>query len=343
MYEKDGTKYFIVDGHIHLWDASPENQANAYGEGFIKCFYDYHRALSPPEYVWPLEKYRKYTEEDLMHDLFDEGYVDIGIFLPTYLLDFYVQGFNTTERNGVLKEKYPDKFILNGAFDPRAGEGGLRQFEELVKRWNIKGVKLYTAEWRGDSKGWKLTDPWAQRYLEKCQELGVTNIHVHKGPTIWPLNKDAFDVADVDDVATAFPELTFIVEHVGLPRLEDFCWIGVQEPNVYGGLAVAMPFIHTRPRYFARVIGELLYWLGADRLLFASDYAIWHPKWIVEQFVDFEMPEDMVSEFGELTTDIKRKVLGVNAARLYDIEVPEEMDVEPAEVEVTEKPAVAPA
>jgi uncharacterized protein len=343
MYEKDGTKYFIVDGHIHLWDASPENQANAYGEGFIKCFYDYHRALSPPEYVWPLEKYQKYTEEDLMHDLFEEGYVDIGIFQPTYLLDFYVKGFNTTEQDAVLKEKYPDKFILNGSFDPRAGEQGLSQFEELVERWNIKGVKLYTAEWRGDSKGWKLTDPWAQRYLEKCQELGVTNIHVHKGPTIWPLNKDAFDVADVDDVATAFPELTFIVEHVGLPRLEDFCWIGVQEPNVYGGLAVAMPFIHTRPRYFARVLGELLYWLGADRLLFASDYAIWHPKWIVEKFVDFEMPEDMVSEFGELTTDIKRKVLGVNAARLYDIEVPEEMDVEPAEIEVTEKPAVTPA
>jgi uncharacterized protein len=343
MYERDGTKYFIVDGHIHLWDASPENQANAYGEGFIKCFYDYHRALSPPEYVWPLEKFQKYTEEDLMHDLFEEGYVDVGIFLPTYLLDFYVKGFNTTEQNGVLKEKYPDKFLLNGSFDPRAGERGLRHFEELVKTWNIKGVKLYTAEWRGDSKGWKLTDPWAQRYLEKCQELGVTNIHVHKGPTIWPLNKDAFDVADVDDVATAFPELTFIVEHVGLPRLEDFCWIGVQEPNVYGGLAVAMPFIHTRPRYFARVLGELLYWLGADRILFASDYAIWHPKWIVEAFVDFEMPEDMVSEFGELTTDIKRKVLGVNAARLYDIQVPEEMDVEPAEVEVTEKPAVAPA
>jgi uncharacterized protein len=343
MYERDGTKYFIVDGHIHLWDASPENQANAYGEGFIKCFYDYHRALSPPEYVWPLEKFQKYTEEDLMHDLFEEGYVDVGIFLPTYLLDFYVKGFNTTEQNGVLKEKYPDKFLLNGSFDPRAGERGLRHFEELVKTWNIKGVKLYTAEWRGDSKGWKLTDPWAQRYLEKCQELGVTNIHVHKGPTIWPLNKDAFDVADVDDVATAFPELTFIVEHVGLPRLEDFCWIGVQEPNVYGGLAVAMPFIYTRPRYFARVLGELLYWLGADRILFASDYAIWHPKWIVEAFVDFEMPEDMVSEFGELTTDIKRKVLGVNAARLYDIEVPEEMDVEPAEIEVTEKPAVAPA
>jgi len=55
----------------------------------------------------------------------------------------------------------------------------------------------------------------------------------------------------VDEVATAFPELRFIVDHVGLPRLDDFCWIANQEANVYGGLAVAMPFIHKRPRYFA--------------------------------------------------------------------------------------------
>src|SRR5919198_1722247 len=139
MYEKDGTKYFIVDGHIHFWDASPENQANEYGEGFIKCFYDYHRALSPEDWVWPLEKFQKYTEADLMHDLFEIGYVDVGIFLPTYLLDFYVNGFNTTEQDGALKEAHPDKFILNGSFDPRAGERGLRQFEELVERWDIKG------------------------------------------------------------------------------------------------------------------------------------------------------------------------------------------------------------
>lgn len=56
----------------------------------------------------------------------------------------------------------------------------------------------------------------------------------------------------MDDVATAFPNLNFIIEHVGLPRLEDFCWIATQEPNVYGGLAVAMPFMFSRPRYFAR-------------------------------------------------------------------------------------------
>jgi uncharacterized protein len=343
MYEQDGERYFIVDGHIHLWDGSANNR-NRLGEGFINCFYDYHRNLSPEEWVWPKEKFDKYSEDDLLHDLFDEGYVDVAIFQPTYLTDFFPGGFNTTEQNAVLAEKHPEQFVLNGAFDPRLGEQGLHDFEELVRSYGLKGVKLYTAEWRGSSRGWSLKDPWAHRYLETCQELGVTNIHVHKGPTIWPLDRDAFDVADVDEVATSFPDLNFIVEHVGLPRLEDFCWIGVQEPNVYGGLAVAMPFIHTRPRYFASVIGELLYWLGEDRLLFASDYAIWHPKWIVERFADFQIPEDLQGEYGALTPDIKRKIFGLNAARLYDLEVPADVRAGDAGTgpTVTEKPPVSP-
>ena len=49
-------------------------------------------------------------------------------------------------------------------------------------------------------------------------------IHVHKGPTIYPLDKDAFDVHDVDQTATDFPELNFIVEHVGLPTPTGPVW-----------------------------------------------------------------------------------------------------------------------
>ena len=62
-----------------------------------------------------------------------------------------------------MEEKYPDKFILNGSFDPREGVQGLEQFEEQVDKYNLKGVKLYTAEWNGDSRGWKLTDHSATR------------------------------------------------------------------------------------------------------------------------------------------------------------------------------------
>ena len=340
MYRSpDGTEYYVVDGHVHFWDASNENYRNPkYADGWIRCFYDYHRNLSPADYVWPFELYQKYPEERMMRDLFEEGYVDKAIFLPTVLTDFYVNGFNTIEQDAVLKEKHPEKFILNGSWDPRDEAEGLKKLEEDVRRYGIKGVKLYTAEWRGSSKGWKLTDDWSRRYLDRCAELGVVNIHVHKGPTIWPLNKDAFDVSDVDDVATEYRDsLRFIVEHCGLPRVEDFCWIATQEPNVYGGLSVLMPFIHAKPRYFAEVLAELLWWIGEDRLTFASDYALWSPKWLVEKFAAFEFPEDIKEQRGvDLTVDGKRKILGLNAARLYDLDVPEHLRAaDPAAAGVT--------
>ncbi len=264
----------------------------------------------------------------MYRDLFVDGYDDMAIMNPTYLKDFYVNGFNTTEQNAFLKTKYPDRFILNGAFDPRDGEPGLDALDELSEKYKLKGVKLYTAEWKGESKGWKLSDPWAYRYLERCEKLGIKNIHVHKGPTILPLNRDAFDVADVDDAATSFPNLNFIIEHCGLPRLDDFCWIATQETNVYGGLAVVLPFIHSRPGYFAHVLSELLFWLGEDKILYGSDYGIWSPKWLIEKFMDFELPDDVKAETSvNLTLETKKKILGLNAARLYDIDVAKQKQI----------------
>jgi hypothetical protein len=331
MYEKDGEKYFVVDGHTHFWDASPANWVpgqEQYAKGWIECFHAY-QSLGPPETHWSIEQFQKYPEDMMMRHLFEEGHVDVAIFQPTYLKQWYRNGFNTTEVNAALAERHPGKFIVNTRWDPRAGDEGLKELADNVARWGCKGAKLYTAEWRGDSRGWTLKSPEAARYLEKCQELGVKNIHVHKGPTIWPLDKDAFDVADVDFAATNFPELNFIVEHVGLPRIEDFCFMATQEPNVYAGLAVVVGgLMHARPRFFAKVMGELMFWLGEDKLIFGADYAIWEPRWQVEGFVDWKTPTDPeLADYAPVSTQAKKKILGLNAARLYDIKVPAELDL----------------
>lgn len=341
MYTTNGESYFIVDAHVALWDARPENWRNVHGKQFIDCFYDYHRNLSPESELWPYEEYCYYGGERLMRDLFENGYVDHAIFQPALLGDFYHRGFGQTEEAFTLAQAHPDKLTYNHCWDPRNGEPGLEQLRRDAERFGLQGVKLYTAEWHGDSRGYKLDDPWAYRYFETAQDLGIRNIHVHKGPTIRPLDRDAFDVADVDKAATDFPDLNFVVEHCGLPRLEDFCWIATQETNVHAGLAVAMPFIHTRPRYFAQIIGELLYWLGEDRIQFSSDYALWTPRWLVERFVDFQIPADL-TEYPQLTTAQKKKILGLNAARMYDLEVPPELRL-PDDVPSTTEPVAAPA
>jgi hypothetical protein len=147
VYEKNGEKYFVVDGHIHYWDASPANWlpgAERYAKGWIECFHSY-QGLGPADTHWPLEKFQSYTEDDLMADVFEDGHVDVAIFQPTYLKEWYRDGFNTTERDATLFEKHPGKFCAQHPLGPREGDDGLRSW------WRTSGAGaapawLYTAE-----------------------------------------------------------------------------------------------------------------------------------------------------------------------------------------------------
>ena len=70
------------------------------------------------------------------------------------------------------------------------------------------------------------------------------------------------------------------------------------------------------------MISELLFWVGPDKILYGSDYGIWTPKWLIDKFMAFEIPEDVTKETGSvLTEETKKKILGLNAARLYDIDI----------------------
>jgi uncharacterized protein len=136
VYEKDGEKYFIVDSHMHYWTAGPDNWvkgAEQYAKGWIECFHAY-QSLGPEETHWPIEKFMSYTEDDLMKDVFEDGHVDVAVFQPTYLKEWYSEGFNTTERNAALGEKHPGKFIANTRFDPRDGDVGLVELRRNVER-----------------------------------------------------------------------------------------------------------------------------------------------------------------------------------------------------------------
>jgi hypothetical protein len=75
-------------------------------------------------------------------------------------------------------------------------------------------------------------------------------------------------------------------------------------------------------------MGELLFWVGEDKMTFGSDYNIWEPKWQVEGFVDWQFPEGHeFDDYPRLGVDGKKKILGLNAAKLYDIEVPAECQI----------------
>ena len=126
MYEHDGEKYYILDAHLHFWDASPENWVKGreqFAKGWIECFHAY-QGLGPEDTHWTIEHFMKYSVDDFEKDVFTEGKVDHAVFQSTYLKDWYTEGFNTATQNAPLLERFPGKLTLNGRWDPREGEAG---------------------------------------------------------------------------------------------------------------------------------------------------------------------------------------------------------------------------
>ena len=315
---------FIFDGHTHVWDASKENIRNKWGETWIECFYGFHKALTP-DVKWSIDyetTFRKVDVSWYVDSLFVNGETDMALLNTTVLKEFFINGFHTADRHAQVRDRYPNRLIALGAVDPRDGPSGLDEMERQVKQLGVRGFKWYTAEWKGASKGWKANDPTVYPFFEKAIGLGVKNMHFHKGPGVQPLSMEGFDVRDIDEPAALYPELNFIVDHVGLPRLDDFCWIASKSPNVYASIAVALAFVAKRPRYFAEIMANLLFWVGEDRIIYSTDFPIWYPHWQLEGLWNFQVPQDLKAEYGvDFTPEARRKVLGENLARLYSIDV----------------------
>ena len=93
--------------------------------------------------------------------------------------------------------------------------------------------------------------------------------------------------------------------------------------NVYAELGSTWRLIMGNPTTAAHVLGKLLVAFGEDNVLWGTD-SIWYgsPQDQITAFRAFEIPESMQNDFGypALTPGIKRKILGLNAAAVYDID-----------------------
>ena len=197
MYEKDGEKYFVVDSHMHYWDASPENWvpgAEQYAKGWIECFHAY-QGLGPAETHWPIEKYH-----EVLRGRPDEGRLRGRLRrrrdLPADLPDGVVHGrlqHHRAQRARWARSTRASSSSTPGSTRARATPGSRSSRRTSSGTAPRASSSTPPSGTRARAAG-SSSDPEAYRYLEKCQELGIKNIHVHKGPTIWPLDKDAFDV-----------------------------------------------------------------------------------------------------------------------------------------------------
>jgi uncharacterized protein len=93
--------------------------------------------------------------------------------------------------------------------------------------------------------------------------------------------------------------------------------------NIYAELGTTMAsMIVTFPTVWSHLIGQLLYYMGPNNIVFGSD-SLWYggPQWQIEAFWRSQIPDNIREEwdYPQLTEGAKRKILGLNSAQLYGL------------------------
>jgi predicted TIM-barrel fold metal-dependent hydrolase len=320
---------FVFDGVAHPFNADPKNALGPPGEMFANHLYAFHATLTPDgETVLPAEEWLKQWDiSEIREMVFDQSDTDMLISMPLPLTDLFRDGLSPWQECAELASRDPERIVFWGTVNPMEGRKALDEMEIQVREHGAKGFKFYNTRYDyGQPVPWRMDDPTiAFPVFEKAQELGVNLIGVHKGVPLGPQPVEHTQTWDMDGAAANFPDINFIIYHVGLPFLDETCWQLIRHPNLYASLAATIDFIVRAPRMFAEVIGKLLFWCGEDKIVYGSEAPIFHPQWAIQAFKDFQIPQDLVEGYGypQLTDQAKRKILGENLLRLHGMDVEE--------------------
>jgi predicted TIM-barrel fold metal-dependent hydrolase len=277
-------------------------------------------------WVLPRERFQRGADPDLLgRALFAESDTDACIYHGTPLYGIYRDGGSPLWVGRQMRDRWPDRVALYGPVSPWQPDA-LETVERLIAEDRVEGIKLYPMDLvDGEVKSYRLDDPEiAFPILERARALGVKLVATHKSLPQGQVPSEPFAPWDVSGAASAFPDLTFEIVHGGLAYLEEVAFQVQRFPNVCVNLENSTSFLLVRqPRKFAHLIGQLLFWGGEDRIFWSSGAIGQHPRPLLECFWDFEIPEDMQADYGypPLTEDIKRRILGLNHARLLGWDV----------------------
>ena len=233
------------------------------------------------------------------------------------------------------------RMLAHGLVSPQLGQADLDYMDQQAGVLKIDAWKAYTgANAKGFDRGWFLDDEkLAYPMLERARKLGVKRFCVHKGLPLGPV-ADFNHPRDLIKAARDFPDIDFLAYHAGLlsvsaakpsgeiPWTTEFCQMKKKEPkltNIY--MEVGSTFgqlVTTNPTACAHLLGQLVDAFGADHVLWGTD-SIWYgtPQWQIDAFRRFEIPQALIDKHGyaPLTRAVKEQIFGLNAARVFGVDV----------------------
>ena len=318
---------FVFDCVCHIFNFDKSNAFGPAGDLFDEHLYAFHSFLTKEgePVIGRDDFFREWGVDEIYDMVIEESDTDMIVSQPLPLTDLFKDGLSPWEKCAEMAQKHPDRAVFWGSINPLEGKKALDLMEVQVKEYGAKGFKLYNVRYDyGQPFPWRMDDPRvAYPVFEKAQELGINLIGVHKGVPLGPQPVEHTRTFDMDGAASNFPDINFVIFHIGLPWLDEVLWQTIRYPNLYASIAATLNFIGRHPRVFAEIMAKLMWWCGEDKVIYGGEAPIWHPQWALEEFWNFELPEDLSTEYGypPLTEQAKRKILGENLARLHGMDL----------------------
>lgn len=240
------------------------------------------------------------------------------------------------------------RLLIHGRVNPNQ-PGDLEGMDALAQKWGVSAWKCYT-QWGPDGRGFFLHDEdTGLRLIEKARALGVRNICVHKGLPFGQRSYEHSIASDIGIVARMFPDVNFLVYHAGfiagqaegpynpargegvdalIRSLEEN---GVpKNANVYAELGSTWRHAMRDPDTAAHIVGKLLKHVGERNVLYGSD-CIWYgsPQDQIQAFRTFQISAAFQAQYGypKITDALRARIFGLNAARVYQVDVDDVLEV----------------
>jgi predicted TIM-barrel fold metal-dependent hydrolase len=252
--------------------------------------------------------------------------------------------------NGLANSR---RVLAHGLLRPNLGRSELSEMVRQVQQLRICAWKTYTGAELGE-RAWMLDDERvAYPFWERTRQLGVRNICVHKGLPLGAFNEYACTPKDLEKAARDWPDLNFIVYHSGyrgtgflargtgqpirdlptsdpqeIPWISDLIRILRRNPrirNIYFELGSTFQQLSaSNPVRCLHMLGQMIQVAGADHVLWGTD-SIWggSPQSQIERLRRLRMSPELMDRFGyaALTDEVKNQIFGLNAARLFGVDV----------------------
>src|SRR5216683_3222816 len=227
--------------------------------------------------------------------------------------------------------------------------------EQMERELNVYGISSWKWYCHTDpaqtGNGFQVDDDNAQWFIEESRKRGMKLISVHKGYSYQSRTLGHLaNPKDIEKAALRNPDFNFVVYHSAIkhgssepnwkesnqydPTTGDFAWHDVlmkikqrnpKMTNVYpeigsafGTLAIAHPVM------CMHLMGKNIKHYGSDHVIWGTDCLWWGaPQWVIDAFKRFQLSDELCAKFGysKLTKEDKAKILGLNAARLYGVDV----------------------